>query len=54
VQQLPILLFSPFVGVLVDRRRWMMVYADCGRPLLLAAVDLRGSSACRSCIWSVS
>jgi Na+/melibiose symporter-like transporter len=42
VQQLPILIFSLFVGVLVDRwrSRSVMVYADLGRALVLAAVPL--------------
>ena len=42
VQQLPILIFSLFVGVLVDRWRsgTVMVYADLGRALVLAAVPL--------------
>ncbi|WP_238164350.1 MFS transporter [Kribbella pittospori] len=42
VQQVPILLISLFVGVLVDRRRFrtVMVYADLGRALALAAVPL--------------
>jgi predicted MFS family arabinose efflux permease len=42
VQQLPILVFSLFVGVLVDRwrSRTVMVYADLGRALVLAAVPL--------------
>jgi MFS family permease len=42
VQQVPILLFSLFVGVLVDRWRAlrMMVYADLGRAVLLAAVPV--------------
>ena len=42
VQQLPILIFSLFVGVLVDRwrTRTMMVYADLGRALVLATIPL--------------
>ncbi|TCO26393.1 putative MFS family arabinose efflux permease [Kribbella steppae] len=41
-QQLPILLFSLFVGVLVDRwrARTMMVYADFGRAVLLGLVPI--------------
>jgi predicted MFS family arabinose efflux permease len=42
VQQLPILICSLFVGVLVDRwrSRTVMVYADLGRALVLGAVPL--------------
>ena len=42
VQQVPILLFSLFVGVLVDRwqSRTVMLYADLGRALVLASVPL--------------
>jgi len=42
VQQVPILLFSLFVGVLVDRwrSRSMMVYADLGRAVVLAVVPV--------------
>ena len=41
-QQVPILLFSLFVGVLVDRwrARTMMVYADFGRAALLGLVPI--------------
>ncbi|MEU4602835.1 MFS transporter [Kribbella sp. NPDC023972] len=41
-QQVPILLFSLFVGVLVDRwrARSMMVYADLGRAVLLGLVPI--------------
>ncbi|MFG1815182.1 MFS transporter [Kribbella sp. NPDC049174] len=41
-QQVPILLFSLFVGVLVDRwrARTMMVYADFGRAVLLGLVPI--------------
>ena len=41
-QQVPILLFSLFVGVLVDRwrARSMMVYADFGRAVLLGLVPI--------------
>jgi MFS family permease len=41
-QQVPILLFSLFVGVLVDRwrARSMMVYADFGRAVLLGLVPV--------------
>ncbi len=41
-QQVPILLFSLFVGVLVDRwrARTMMVCADCGRAVLLGLVPI--------------
>lgn len=42
VQLVPILLFSLFVGVLVDRwrARSVMVYADLGRALVLALVPI--------------
>lgn len=42
VQQVPILLLSLFVGVLVDRwrSRTVMMYADLGRALVLGAVPL--------------
>jgi MFS family permease len=42
VQQVPILLFSLFVGVLVDRwrARTVMVYADLGRAVMLALVPI--------------
>ena len=41
-QQVPILLFSLFVGVLVDRwrARTMMVYADFGRAILFGLVPI--------------
>ncbi|MEV5965333.1 MFS transporter [Kribbella sp. NPDC051952] len=42
VQQVPILLFSLFVGVLVDRwrARSVMMYADLGRAVMLALVPI--------------
>lgn len=48
VQQVPILLFSLFVGVLVDRwrARNMLVYADLGRALVLVAVPVSWLLGC--------